>query len=202
MKRHLCTLAAVGALLVVVSAPGGAFAQKSGGILRIPHGDSPASMSTHDEATRSTATPMMGVFNNLVIFDQHVPQNTLGSIVPDLAVAWSWDEDKTALTFHLRQDVRWHDGRPFTATRREVHLGPAHRQVQREAAGQPTQIMVPKSRGGERRQRQPGHLPSEASRSPSSRRLLASGASPVYPLPCVAGADAAASDRHGPIQVR
>ena len=115
MKRHLRTLAAVGALLVVVSAPGGAFAQKSGGILRIPHGDSPASMSTHDEATRSTATPMMGVFNNLVLFDQHVPQNTLGSIVPDLAVAWSWDEDKTALTFHLRQDVRWHDGRPFTA---------------------------------------------------------------------------------------
>src|SRR5712672_61886 len=115
MKRHLCTLAAVGALLVVVSAPGGAFAQKPGGTLRIPHGDSPASMPTHEEATRSTATPMMGVFNNLVIFDQHVPQNTLGSIVPDLAVTWSWDEDKTALTFHLRQDVRWHDGRPFTA---------------------------------------------------------------------------------------
>src|SRR5260370_33473708 len=94
MKRHLRTLAAVGALLVVVSAPGGAFAQKSGGILRIPHGDSPASMSTHDEATRSTATPMMGVFNNLVIFDQHVPQNTPGSIVPDLADAWSWHEAK------------------------------------------------------------------------------------------------------------
>jgi peptide/nickel transport system substrate-binding protein len=72
-------------------------------------------MSTHEEATRSTATPMMGVFNNLVLFDQHVPQNTLSSIVPDLAVAWSWDEDKTALTFRLRQDVRWHDGKPFSA---------------------------------------------------------------------------------------
>jgi peptide/nickel transport system substrate-binding protein len=110
MKRHLRTLAAVGALLVTVSATGGAFAQKSGGILRIPHGDSPASMSTHEEATRSTATPMMGV-----LFDQHVPQNTLSSIVPDLAVTWPWDEDKTALTFQLRQDVRWHDGKPFTA---------------------------------------------------------------------------------------
>jgi len=76
--------------------------------------DSPASMSTHEEATRSTATPMMGVFNNLVLFDQHVPQTTLSSIVPDLAVAWTWDEDKTALTFHLRQDVRWHDGKPFS----------------------------------------------------------------------------------------
>ena len=57
---------------------------------------------------------MMGVFNNLVLFDQHVPQTTLSSIVPDLAVAWTWDEDKTALTFRLRQDVRWHDGRPFS----------------------------------------------------------------------------------------
>src|SRR5467141_3545861 len=115
MKRRFRTIAAVGALLIAMSAPDAAFAQKSGGILRISHGDSPASMSTHEEATRSTATPMMGVFNNLVIFDQHVPQNTLGSIVPDLAVAWSWDEDKTALTFQLRQYVRWHDGRSFTA---------------------------------------------------------------------------------------
>src|SRR6266446_5702473 len=114
MKRHSYNFAAVGALLIAVSAPDVAFAQKPGGILRMPHGDSPASMSTHEEATRSTATPMMGVFNNLVIFDQHVPQNTLSSIVPDLAVAWSWDEDKTALSFRLRQDVRWHDGRLFS----------------------------------------------------------------------------------------
>ena len=115
MERNIRVLTAAGALLAAMSVAGAAFAQKSGGILRIPHGDSPASMSTHEEATRSTATPMMGVFNNLVLFDQHVPQNTLGSIVSDLAVTWSWDEDKTALTFHLRQDVRWHDGRPFTA---------------------------------------------------------------------------------------
>jgi peptide/nickel transport system substrate-binding protein len=113
MKRHLRTFAAVGALLGAINPHGLALAQQPGGILRIPHGDSPASMSTHEEATRSTATPMMGVFNNLVLFDQHVPQNTLSSIVPDLAVTWTWDEDKTALTFHLRQDVRWHDGKPF-----------------------------------------------------------------------------------------
>ena len=28
---------------------------------------------------------MMGVFNNLVMYDQHEPQNSLQSIVPDLA---------------------------------------------------------------------------------------------------------------------
>jgi ABC-type transport system substrate-binding protein len=48
--------------------------------------------------------------------DQHVPQNTLQSIVPDLAAGWSWNEDGTELTFRPRQGVRWHDGQPFTAS--------------------------------------------------------------------------------------
>jgi len=58
---------------------------------------------------------MMGVFNNLVMFDQHVKQNSLASIVPDLAASWSWNEEGTTLTFTLRQGVKWHDGKPFTA---------------------------------------------------------------------------------------
>src|SRR5215475_15775499 len=58
---------------------------------------------------------MMGVFNNLVLYDQHVPQNSLESIRPDLATDWSWDEDRTRLTFHLRRGVNWHDGKPFAA---------------------------------------------------------------------------------------
>src|SRR5262249_31785620 len=58
---------------------------------------------------------MMGGFNNLVTFDQHVPQNTLTSIVPDLASSWSWSEDGKELTFKLRPGVKWHDGKPLTA---------------------------------------------------------------------------------------
>jgi peptide/nickel transport system substrate-binding protein len=61
------------------------------------------------------ARAMMGVFNNLVIFDQHVKQNSSQSIVPDLATGWSWSEDGTQLTFPLRGGVKWHDGKPFTA---------------------------------------------------------------------------------------
>jgi peptide/nickel transport system substrate-binding protein len=70
------------AALLLSTAP--SWAEKPGGILRIYHRDSPASMSVLEEASLSTSMPMMPVFNNLVIYDQHVPQNSIGAIVPDL----------------------------------------------------------------------------------------------------------------------
>jgi peptide/nickel transport system substrate-binding protein len=79
------------------------------------HFDSPASMSMHEEATGAVNRPMIGVFNNLVLFRQDVAQNSMASIVPDLATGWSWNEEGTELTLQLRQGVRWHDGKPFTA---------------------------------------------------------------------------------------
>jgi peptide/nickel transport system substrate-binding protein len=36
-------------------------------------------------------------------------------IVPQLATSWEPGEGGRTLTFHLRDGVRWHDGRPFTA---------------------------------------------------------------------------------------
>jgi peptide/nickel transport system substrate-binding protein len=114
MKQCLGALAAAAPLLLVM-ATGPAFAQKTGGVLRMYDPDSPASMSIHEEATIVSERPMMGVFNNLVLFDQHVKQNSLASIVADLVTSWSWNEEGTELTFPLRRDVRWHDGKPFTA---------------------------------------------------------------------------------------
>src|ERR1700719_2497982 len=115
MRRAGRVLAAVVGLVLAVGGGGTAMAQKQGGILRIYHRDSPASMSIHEEGTYSVIAPMMPVFNNLVLFDQHVPQNSLASIVPELATSWAWNEDGTALTFKLRHGVKWHDGKPFTA---------------------------------------------------------------------------------------
>jgi peptide/nickel transport system substrate-binding protein len=77
--------------------------------------DSPGGLSIQEEATVFARGPMMGVFNNLVMFDQHVKQDSLASIVPDLATSWSWSEDGTELTLLLRHGVTWHDGKPFTA---------------------------------------------------------------------------------------
>jgi peptide/nickel transport system substrate-binding protein len=114
MQRYLMAFAMAASLLVALAADP-ALAQKPGGILKMYSPDSPASMSIHEEATIFAEGPMMGVFNNLIMYDQHVPQNSLQSIVPDLAVSWSWNEDGTELTFPLRQGVTWHDGKPFTA---------------------------------------------------------------------------------------
>jgi peptide/nickel transport system substrate-binding protein len=111
--RHAATIAT--GLCLLVGSTGPALAEKPGGVLKVYFFDSPASMSIHEEATIAGEGPMMGVFNNLVMFKQDVPQSGLGSVVPDLAESWSWNADGTALTFKLRRGIKWHDGKPFTA---------------------------------------------------------------------------------------
>jgi peptide/nickel transport system substrate-binding protein len=115
MKRDLSGLVAAASLLIMSCAADTALAQKAGGILKISHFDSPASMSLLEESTTAAIRPAMGVFNNLVVYDQNVPQNSMRSIVPELATGWSTNEEGTELIFPLRQGVKWHDGKPFTA---------------------------------------------------------------------------------------
>src|SRR3984957_12745658 len=86
---------------------GPAGAEKSGGILRFYHRDSPASGSIHEEATISAVAPFMGVFNNLVLFNQHEKQNRLDLIEPELAEGWEWTDDFARVVFRLRQSVKW-----------------------------------------------------------------------------------------------
>src|SRR5438552_1336351 len=114
MKPRLSAVAMPGSLLAglfaVLAGSAPAAAQQPGGILRMSHFDSPASMSMHEEATAAVNRPMMGVFNNLIMYRQDVPQNRPETIVPDLATGWSWNEDATELTMPLRQGIKWHDG--------------------------------------------------------------------------------------------
>ncbi len=92
-----------------------ALAQKSGGILRSYNTSNPPSASIIEEATIATAMSFSGVFNNLLIFDQSKPRNGFDTISPELAESWAWDASRTRLTLKLRQGVKWHDGKPFTA---------------------------------------------------------------------------------------
>ena len=199
IKTAVCT--ALLATLTLLALPSDVHAQKRGGILRIPNLDSPASMSIHEEATVVSAGPMMPVFNNLVLFDQHVPQNSLQSIVPELATSWSWNDDKTQLKFVLRQGVKWHDGKPFTAAdvkcTWDLLLGKSAERLRVNPRKSWYRNLEGVTANGDYEAR----FPPQAA---ATRLYRATGVGLVagLSLPCAAGADAAASDRHRPIQVR
>ncbi len=103
-------------LCIALVATTPAAAQKRGGTLRLYHNDNPPSTSLLEEATIASVTPFAAVFNNLVVFDPSKPHESLETVIPDLAESWSWDSTNTKLTFKLRQGVKWHDGKPFTAS--------------------------------------------------------------------------------------
>ena len=150
---------------------------------------------------RRAQGPMMGVFNNLVMFDQHVTQNSLASIVPDLATGWSWSEDGTELTLPLRQGVKWHDGKPFTA-RTSNAPGTSLPADRRQAPRQSAQILVPQPRSGHRTNGDyevTFHLKRP---QPAFLALLASGLVAGLSVPRPAPRHAHPSDRHRPLQIR
>src|SRR4051794_13573713 len=53
------------------------------------------------------------VFDTLAALD--LSDKTLQTIKPRMAESWEISPDATTFTFHLRKDIKWHDGTPFTA---------------------------------------------------------------------------------------
>ena len=58
---------------------------KSGGVLNATLIEAPPSFSIHEEVTISTVWPMMSCYNNLVLFDPLKKQESLETIIPELA---------------------------------------------------------------------------------------------------------------------
>jgi len=61
---------------------------------------------TSDSASHDVAVK---IYNGLVEYDKDL------NIVGDLAESWDISDEGKEIIFHLRKDVRWHDGEPFTA---------------------------------------------------------------------------------------
>jgi hypothetical protein len=72
MKRELTRFIAAIGLLTTISVSTAALGQKQGGVLRVLAGDSPPSLSMHEEVDAQPARMAMPIFNNLIMFDQHV----------------------------------------------------------------------------------------------------------------------------------
>src|SRR5437868_5342582 len=181
MKTGSRVLAAAGSLALALLTNDAAIAQKAGGILKISHFDSPASMSLLEESTTAAIRPMMGVFNNLVMYDQHVPQNSMRSIVPDLATGWSTNEEGTELIFPLRQGVKWHDGKPFTAQDVKCTWDLLAGKTSEKLRINPRKSWYGNVRRGDPKRRFPGHVsPEAAAAGPAGIAGLRLGAD----LPC------------------
>ena len=52
---------------------------------------------------------------NILLFNGLTAHNGKNEVEPCLAESWEFDRDTCTYTFHLRRDVTWHDGEPFTA---------------------------------------------------------------------------------------
>ena len=158
-------------------------------------------LSIHEESTVSVQQPFMAIFNNLVLFDQQKPLQSMDTIVPDLAESWAWDDSKTKLTFKLRQGVKWHDGKPFTSAdvkcTFDLLLGKAKDQLRQEPARH--LVSQPEGRHGQRRPRGDVRPREAAAVDPDDAGV---GLYADLSLPCLDPGHAHQADRHRAVQVR
>src|SRR5688572_20473495 len=120
--RIAASFLAIFALSTVLLTEGPAIGQapgkapKSGGVLLVSQReDTPQGFAIHESSTISTSWPAAPCFSNLVLFDPFKPQESVDTVIGELAEKWSWQDNYRNLVFFLRKGVKWHDGQPFTS---------------------------------------------------------------------------------------
>ena len=86
--------------------------ETSGGeatVVRMNIGSEPDSLDPWQSAASDTEAIMHNVFEGLVLYDE------TGAIIPGIAESWDISEDGLTYTFHLREDVTFHNGQPLTS---------------------------------------------------------------------------------------
>jgi peptide/nickel transport system substrate-binding protein len=112
MKRLTVFLAALTVVLLLAGCSGKQAGGSQAGIKQLVIGISsePTTMDVTQAADFNTDRVVNEMYNQLVRFGD-------GSmdIEPDLAESWAVSADELVYTFHLRKDVKFHDGTPFNA---------------------------------------------------------------------------------------
>jgi peptide/nickel transport system substrate-binding protein len=102
--------------VVLTAHPSPGDAPRFGGWLNLRlREDLPQGFAIHESPTISTMWPAMPCFSHLVLFDPLKPTHSVDTIIGELSEQWSWQENYRKLVFFLRKDVKWHDGKPFSA---------------------------------------------------------------------------------------
>lgn len=85
----------------------------AGNVLRLPGGSGgggdPPTLDPALTGDAESAVYVAEIFSGLVTLDQNL------KIAPDIASSWDISADRMTYTFHLRDNVTFHDGRPVTA---------------------------------------------------------------------------------------
>ena len=106
MKKYFLPLLLAAALLLSLTACAGTGSQSDSGALVYASGDytriNPA-MDEHGEI-------------NILLFNGLTAHDGGNQVSPCLAKTWEFDKEACSYTFHLEENVKWHDGEPFTAS--------------------------------------------------------------------------------------
>jgi peptide/nickel transport system substrate-binding protein len=82
---------------------------KPGGILNAAAEVDPVSLDPHTNSNFSSLEAYDHIYESLTTYDEKM------NVVPALAEKWEISEDGTVYTFHLRPNVKFHNGQPLTA---------------------------------------------------------------------------------------
>lgn len=102
MNRLLSCLVALCAVLTTT-------APSSAQVFRYPEDTRPTSLLPFFAEDMSSVRMVELIFDSLVII------NKRGDLEGSLATSWKADPDNLGIRFVLREGVKWHDGKPFTA---------------------------------------------------------------------------------------
>ena len=95
--------------LFAIACTGGDKARQADGPFVVAIGTDPGQLNTAITTNGSVHTAAGLLYNGLVALDDNLKP------IPELATRWEIEDNGAVYRFHLRNGVRWHDGRPFSA---------------------------------------------------------------------------------------
>jgi len=108
-RAKVASLAVIASVLAWILAACSSAPAPRGGKLIYGLTLTPSGIDPHVNASSELGIPLTSVYDTLVW------QDLDGEFVPGLAESWEVSDDGLTYTFHLRQDVKFHDGTPFNA---------------------------------------------------------------------------------------
>ena len=119
MKKRILVMLMAAAMMLSMAACGNGAEEKktensAGTEAQAADGESTLVYGSNDYTRINPAMDEHGEIN-ILIFSGLTSHDGENQVAPGLAKSWDYDEDTLTYTFHLEENVKWHDGEPFTA---------------------------------------------------------------------------------------